>query len=148
MKKLHLLRFMGFVLAVGMVLAACDNGNTSAGADVLDGTAWEITIANEQLLGSLGDNTEFTITAGVIFNSPNFVWWYTFTPGIPELYTNYVPKLIKGTYTVSGNDVTISVDTSLPEIAGLPGRTSSGVIEGNRIAFQDHDETVYYDKQY
>jgi hypothetical protein len=40
------------------------------------------------------------------------------------------------------------VDSSLPDIAGLPGKTSPGVIEGNRIAFQDHDETVYYDKQY
>jgi hypothetical protein len=148
MKKLYLFGLMVVVVAVGVALAGCDNGTTSTDADVLDGTAWEITMADEQLLGSLGDNTEFSITAGVIFNSPNFVWWYTFSPGIPEMYTNYVPRLIKGTYTVSGNDITILVDSSIPEIAGLQGRTSSGVIEGNRIAFQDHDETVYYDKQY
>jgi hypothetical protein len=146
MKKLYLFGLV--VVVVGMALVGCDNGTTSTGADVVDGTAWETTLVDEQLLVSLGDNTKFTITAGVIFNSPNFLWYYTFSPGIPEMYTNYVPKLIKGTYTVSGNDVTILVDSSLPDITGLPGQTSSGVIEGNRIAFQDHDETVYYDKQY
>jgi hypothetical protein len=132
------------VLVFGLTLVGCDNGTTST--DVLDGTAWEIT-STDELFVSFGDNTEYTTTAGVIFNSPNLMWWYTYTPNIPEQYANYVPRIIKGTYTVSGNDLTISVSNLLPEL-GLGGRVVSGVIEGAQIAFQDHEETVMYDKQY
>jgi hypothetical protein len=125
-------------------LAGCDNGTTSTDADVLDGTAWEITITED----FFGDGIEYTLTTGIIFNSPNMLEWYNYTPEIPEVYINYAPKIIKGTYTVSGNDLTLSLTSSLPELEGLPDKVY-GVIDGDRLIFAEEGEgSSVYIKQY
>ena len=89
-------------LVFGMTFVGCDNGTPK---DELDGTTWS---GNFEFSG-------FVLT----FNSPNF----TLTDGSnPE-------TVINGTYSISGNNVTVTYNTVV-DIFTLSGNTLSIMVDG------------------
>jgi hypothetical protein len=129
MKRLYLLRLAVVVLTIGLVLGGCDNGSTSK--NVLDGTTWESS-AQEEVAG-----TEYIITGTLKFDSPDFEWRWSYTP---EAGTENFPALMKGTYTVSSNVVTLSLEG---------GVEMNATISGNSITFpggEGEDDIIYTKK--
>ncbi|MDR0683826.1 MAG: hypothetical protein LBF83_01675 [Spirochaetaceae bacterium] len=128
MKKIQFIGLPVLVLVFGLTLIGCDNGSTSK--DVLDGTTWGST-ATENFSG-----TDYTITGTMKFVSPDFELKLSYIPDPPEAF----PTLTKGTYIVSGNNVTIS-----PEGGG----ELKGTISGNKLTFifEDGEPDVVYTKK-
>jgi hypothetical protein len=91
------------VAVIGFAFAACDIPK-----DELDGTTWK--------------GSDSTGTGTVTFDSPNFTYNVTDKSGKTVL-------TYKGTYSISGNTVTFTIN--YPE--GLSGQTITGTLSGNKL---------------
>ena len=103
-----------FVVIALMAGCSKDDNNKK---DVLDGTTWK---------GSLKDE-DGTINFILSFSSPNF----TLSMSGAETGTE------SGTYTISGNNVSLKLED---------GETTTGVLSGNSLDFRD-DEGPLFIKQ-
>ena len=116
------------MLVFSFVLAGCDHGSSSK--DILDGTTWGNT-STENVAG-----TDYTIMGIMEFTSPDFELKFSYIPDPPEAF----PTLVKGTYTVSGNNVTISLEG---------GGELKGTISGNTFTLpgDDGEPDIIYTKK-
>jgi hypothetical protein len=122
---------VAFVLA--LTFLGCSDGSVSK--DVLDGTTWGIS-AQEVFF-----ETEYTIVATVKFTSPDIEWTYSYTPAPSAEVAAYFPTLVKGTYTVSGNNVLISPEGYDEEL--------NATISGNKLTFpgEEGEPDIVYTKK-
>jgi len=108
MKRLiKLAGIIAFVAVIGFVFFACDDGGTKK--DSLDGTTWT----------AIDSGATITVT----FNSPNFT--VTSTNGGQTI------PYASGTYSISGNTVTVNMT--------ITGQTTpqqeTGTLSGNSLTF-------------
>jgi hypothetical protein len=127
--KKKLVGILSILLVFGFFLVGCQDESNTSLKDVLDGTTWETT-GTEVIEG-----TSYAVTGNLVFTNPNceLKWDYVPASGEP------IVILVSGTYTISGNDVTIKFESPYPEWAAT--------ISGNSLTFhRDEGDVVFNQK--
>jgi hypothetical protein len=103
------LGIIAFIAVIGLLFVACDEDDLDENTpkDELDGTTWK------------GD--AYSITYIITFNSPNFI--------DKRYYQETIVNTLKGKYTISGTDVTLTYDDN----QGLSYRVVNAKLSGNEL---------------